>query len=472
MEIDKLIKEIKTMCGNSSDLITRNMTIKNKRIVIIFNEVLSSSADITEFILKRIHNINAEDMYNSIYNTIPSSNITEISTKEDIIKNIYNGSAVIIMDINKYLAIECKGVLDRGINAVENEVSILGPKDAFTENVNKNIGLIRKRLRTPDLYVDTISLGKQSNTKTCICYMSNIVSDDLVQEIKKRLANIDIDAIIDSSIIREKIITKNGIFPTVFTTERPDTTTMALLEGKVCILIDNTPYSLIIPSFFTDFLHTSDDYYQKPINTSFIRILRLISLFISIFLPAYYISVTTHNFDSIPLTLLINFTNQRQSVPFPAFFEALAMIVCFEILRESDIRIPSKTGTSVSILGGLILGSAAVAAGIISPIMIIVIAISAIGALVFTSPAIINAIRYYRLLVLLICTFFGIYGLFIGLTLLITNLSSLTSFGYPYLSPISPIVREEVKDSIIAKNEKKVNIRNPILAKKNIIRGK
>jgi len=452
MELENLINNIKQKTGNSSDLIIRDMLVQNKKINIIFNETLSSSNDITEIILKKISNINNynnEDLYNLIYNLLPASNVIKITTEEDILKNIFNGFAIIIIDINKYLAIECKSILDRGITAVENEFSVVGPKEGFTENIIKNIGLIRKRIRTSDLYVENLTLGKKSNTKISICYISSIASKELVEELKTRLNSINTDSILDSGHLEEKLVAKRSMFPVINITERPDTTSQALLIGKICILIDNTPYAMIVPTFFIDFLHTPDDYYQKPANTTFIRILRLLSFFISIFLPAYYISVTTNNFSSIPLTLLINFTTQRQTVPFPAFFEALAMIICFEILKESDIRIPTKTGTSVSILGGLILGSAAVSAGIISPIMIIVIAISAIGAFVFTSPAIINAIRYYRFLILIICIFFGIYGLFIGLTLLITNLASINTFGYPYLLPLSPIKKEELKDSII-----------------------
>ena len=474
MEIEKILTEIKEKTGNSDDLIIRKMNILNNEINIIYNEALSSSTAISDTILKRLSNITDidKDLYQYIFDIIPASNIKRINTIKDILLNIFNGFAIIIVDINKYIAIECKSTLDRGINSVENEFSVIGPKEGFTENITKNIGLIRKKIRSNDFFSESFTLGKRSKTKVNICYISSITNNELIDIVKERLNKINTDAIFDSGHLEEKLIAKKSIFPVINITERPDTTAQALLEGKICLLIDNTPYAMIIPTFFIDFLHTSDDYYQKPINTTFIRIIRLISFFISIFLPAYYISVTTNNFSSIPMTLLINFTIQRQSVPFPAFIEALAMIICFEILRESDIRIPSKTGTSVSILGGLILGSAAVSAGIISPIMIIVIAISAIGALVFTTPALINAIRYYRILILLICTFFGLYGVFIGLTILITNLSSINPFGYPYLSPISPIIKNDIKDSLIKTNNPKIVKRNPLLAEKNMIKGR
>ncbi|MBO5375964.1 MAG: spore germination protein, partial [Bacilli bacterium] len=226
---------------------------------------------------------------------------------------------------------------------------------------------------------------------------------------------------------------------------------------------------IIIPTFFIDFFHTPDDYYQKNINTTFIRILRFFAFFIAIFLPGYYISITTYNPTSIPTVLLLNLIEQHTNVPFPAFFEILIMILAFEILRESDIRIPNKVGSSVSILGGLILGDAAVSAGIISPIMIIVVAISSISALVFSYNSIVNLIRYYRYFVLFLSILFGIYGIFIGFAMLVINLSSISSFGYPYTYPFVPFVKQDINDSIIKVDSKKKK-RNPLLARKNINR--
>ena len=228
---------------------------------------------------------------------------------------------------------------------------------------------------------------------------------------------------------------------------------------------------MIIPTFFIDFFHMPDDYYQKSFNITFIRIIRLIAFIISIFLPAYYISVTTHNPESIPIKLLTNFASQRLGVPFPGFIEALIMIICFEILRESDARTPSKVGTSLSILGGLVLGEAAVEAGIVSPIMIIVIAISTISGLLFTTNTLMYTIRYFRIILLILSAFFGLYGIFIGMMFVIIKLSSIETFGYSYLTPFSPFIKTELRDSIIKTRGKKLRLRNPVLAKKNIIRG-
>jgi len=471
--MDKIIKTIKDKTGNSDDIIIRNLTVNKKEIYVIFSEVLCDGRNINDFIIRNISKLiltdNTNNLYSLIFNTISGTNLKETQNIMEAISYIYKGFCLILID-NKFIIVEMRASIDRGINSAESEVSIIGPKDSFNENFNTNLGLIRRRLRTNELYLKTFFLGKDSNTKIGICYMNNIARNDLVNNVINKIKTINIDGVIDSGYIREKLIEKDSVFPVINITERPDTVSQALLEGKVAIIVDNSPYVIIIPTFFVDFLHTPDDYYQKPINTTFIRIIRLIGFITAIFLPAYYISVTTHNTSSIPITLLTNFSSQRLTVPFPAFIEALIMIISFEILRESDARIPSKMGTSVSILGGLVIGESAVSAGIVSPIMIIVIAISAISGLIFTSNALTSAIRYYRILLLIIATFFGIYGIFIGLIFLVTKLCSITSFGFPYMAPISPIIKSELNDSIIKTNKKQKHKRNPILAPKNIIR--
>jgi len=228
-----------------------------------------------------------------------------------------------------------------------------------------------------------------------------------------------------------------------------------------------------MPCFFIDLFHNPDDYYQKAISISFIRIIRVLAFLIAIFIPAYYIAITTHNHDSVTTDLLLNFLSQRSTVPYPALVEAFIMTISFEILRESDMRMASTMGTAVSILGGLVLGDAAVSAGIISPIMIIVVAISAISGLVFTSIELTSAIRFWRIILMILAASLGIYGIFLGLILLVTKLASITSFNKPYLAPFSPFIKSEQTDAILRINTgNKTKKRNPLLTTKNKIRGR
>ena len=355
---------------------------------------------------------------------------------------------------------------DRAVSIIQSELGLSGPKDSFNEDLNTNLELIKKRIKSDKLKIDNINIGKYTNTSINILYIDGIVKKDLVNHVKKNLNKIDIDGIIDSSYLKNSLENNFNLFPTLMASERPDKCSMALLEGKIVILVDNSPYALILPSFFIDFFHTTDDYYQKAINTSFIRIIRFIAFLIAIFVPAIYISVTTRNYDLIPYDLLLVLKAGRTFVPFPAYIEALFMIVCFEILKESDLRMGNKSGSAISILGGLILGDAAVAAGIVSPIMIIVIAISSIAGLIFTSIELSNALRNYKILILVLSTIFGIYGVILGLFILLINLFSTETFGYNYLN----IDKHEIKDSIIKINTN-TRYRNSKLSS-NVKRGR
>lgn len=355
--------------------------------------------------------------------------------------------------------------IGRSVSDVKSELTINGSKDCFVEDININYALINKRIKNNLSHIN-YSIGKYSNTNTMLLYVSNIADKRLVNNVSKRLNNINIDAIIDSSYLKHSLEDKKNFFPTIMETERPDKCAMALMEGKVILLIDNSPYALILPNFLFDFFHTPDDYYQKAFNTTFIRIIRIIAFFIAIFLPGLFISVTTRFYDIVPLPLLLIFKAGRMNVPFSAYFESIFMIISFEILREGDLRMSNAAASSISILGGIILGDAAVAAGIVSPIMIIIIAISSIAGLIFQTQEFVNTIRIYKLIVLFLSMIFGITGSLIGLILLIDNIINTRVFGYSYID----YSYTELLDSFI-KVDTNIKRRNSHLTS-NTIRGK
>lgn len=462
VEIDKLKKEI----APSKDYIFKNIIIDGKKVTIIFNEVLVNGESIDEVILKKLLTLKKKELKH-LEDNLPTKNI-KIITEEEIIYHLNNGYVVIISD--KIYASEVKANLDRGINTINGELSITGPKDSFSENFNTNLGLIRRRIKSADLKVIDLYLGRSSNTKVGVLYMENIVRKEIPARVIEVLKRIDIDGIVDSSYIKTSLEGQKSYFPTIIMSERPDKSAMALLEGKVVVLTDMSPYALILPSFFIDFFHTTDDYYQKSFNTTFIRLIRLAAFLIAIFTPAIYISVTTRNYDLVPFKLLLMLKSGRTFVPFPAYIEALFMIICFEILKESDLRMSYASGSSISILGGLILGDAAVSAGIVSPIMIIVIAISSIAGLIFSSVELANAIRIYKIFLLVLGTILGMYGVVIGAIYIMYKLLTLKIFGIPYLVPFIPLEENELKDSFV-KKEEVIKKRNSFLTK-NIVRGK
>ena len=460
------INELKKKVSPSNDYVFKKIKIDGKTIFLIFNDVLTDGGSIDENILRKLVLLNRKELKH-IENYLPIRNI-KIIKNEEILYYVNNGYLVVVT--NKIYACEVKAKLDRGINMVDGELTIAGPKDSFTENFNSNLGLIRKRIKSSNLKIIDLEIGRSSKTKVGILYVEDIVKEEIPSRIMEVLNRIDIDGIIDSSYLKTALEGQKSYFPTIMMSERPDKSSMALLEGKVVIIVDMSPYALILPSFFIDFFHTTDDYYQKSFNTTFIRIIRLLAFFIAIFTPALYISVTTRNYNLIPLDLLLVLKAGRTFVPFPAYIEALFMIVCFEILKESDLRMSYTSGSSISILGGLILGDAAVSAGIVSPIMIIVIAISSIAGLIFSSVELENAIRIYKIFLLILGTVWGIYGVSIGAIYIAYKLLTLKMFGIPYLVPFIPLEKNELKDTFI-KGEQPVKKRNSFLTK-NIVRGK
>lgn len=457
-----LIDAIKKQIFPSKDYIFKEIKVGKEKVWLIFNEVLTDSRNINEYLLEEFTKFNRKDLKN-LENKIVCCNTKKIR-KNEIINYLNNGFVIVVY--KNIFACELRADLDRGVNTIESELSISGPKDSFSENFNTNLGLIRRRIKSDKLKVLDMQIGRYTKTKVGILYVDGICNEKLVKKIQKSLAMIDIDGIVDSSYLKNSLENGKNLFPTIMMSERPDKSTMALLEGKVVVLVDTSPYALILPSFFFDFFHTTDDYFQKTFNASFIRIIRVFAFLIAVLTPAVYIAVTTRNYDLVPLPLLLMLKAGRTFVPFPAYIEALFMIVCFEILKESDLRMSTTSGSAVSILGGLILGDAAVAAGIVSPIMIIVIAISSISGLIFSSIELVNALRIYKILLLLLGTILGIYGVIIGAILMFYNIYSSRIYGYKYLD----FDKNEVKDSII-KIDSDIRKRNSRLTG-NVVRGR
>ncbi len=461
-----LISRVKKAISVSNDYKIKELLVDKKKVYLIFNEVLCSTSMINDFILDDLLSLSRKELKN-IPSALPDANIIPIE-ENDIFSFVNQGFAVVVT--NRLYAIEVRAILDRGVTTVQSELSLTGPKDSFSENFNTNLGLIRRRIKTTKLESVDMEIGRYTKTRVAVLSIQGIVKDGLTEKIVSQLKKISIDGIMDSSYLKSYLEGSHTLFPSVMMSERPDRASQALLEGKVVIITDLSPYALILPSFFFDYFHTVDDYYQKNLNTSFIRIIRVIAFLVAIFLPAIYIAVTTRNYDLVPYRLLLILKAGRTFVPFPAYIEALFMIIAFEILKESDIRMSATTGSAVSILGGLILGDAAVSAGIVSPIMIIIIAISSIAALIFPSNELVNAIRFYKISILLLSAFFGIYGVLVGAFFLFYKLLSMKSFGFSYLSPIIPFDKYEWRDSIIRK-EGKIKRRNSYLTK-NVIRGR
>ena len=475
MKLDKCIKNvfkhIEEMNGNSSDIVTRVIENDKNKIGYIFLQSVSSDDKISDFLNKSIIGIEKkhffESFYNIVQNSIYNSNLSSCYTYEDLFYYLASGfTAILVEGNNTAIVIETRASLDRGVTESTSETIIRGPKDSFTENHEKNLGLIRKRIKDPNLWYKDVKVGRRTKTKVTVAYISDIVPKYKVQSIIEKLNKIDIDGIIDSGYIRELIEDKqHSLFPRVISSERPDLACTSLLDGKIVILVENSPFVLILPAVLTDFFHSPEDNYQKPFNISFSRILRFICFLLALFIPALYIALMTYNQEIIPDQLLISLAVQRESVPFPTAVEVLIFVITFEVLREADIHSTSFSGSAMNVVGALILGDAAVAAGIVSPIVIIVVAITSISEIVFYDVDVIDAIREWRLLFIIAATFMGIIGFMVMFIMFIAKLASMECLDTPYLTPFSPLNIKSLKNSLIRLSRNKLKNRPTYLTK-------
>ncbi|QAY65871.1 spore germination protein [Paenibacillus protaetiae] len=370
---------------------------------------------------------------------------------EDATTAVCKGAtAVLISGVPQIHLAYLKKWEQRAVEEPITEAVIRGPRDGFIENLRVNTTLIRRRLPTADLKMEPMQVGRISRTELAIVYLDSIVMPGLVDEIKSRISRIDMDAVLESGYIEEMICDSHfTIFPQMISTERPDRVAASILEGRAAIIVDNTPFVLIAPSLITDVLQANEDYYQNFIVSTIMRWLRLILTFCALTFPSIFIAVSTFHQEMIPTTLLLSIASSRENVPFPALVEALLMEAAFEALREAGIRLPRPAGQAVSIVGALVIGQAAVQAGIVSATLIIVVSFTGIASFIFPLYNQGLAIRMLRFPLMLMAGMLGLYGIFLGLLLLLAHLCKLRSFGVPYLTPLSPLHVSDLKDVFV-----------------------
>lgn len=475
--MNKLVARIEEEFRHSPDLTKKQIKISLlKNIYVFYLETVSGSDKVNDYVLKSLSTfaLQKKKHYPDLSTLLPSPNTITVEHPDQIEFYLTNGFTIVFSDFrDEIVAVETKADINRAVSTPDSQPSVYGPKDAFTENYQINLGLLKRRIKSSTLATDEMVIGRKSNTKVGIIYFKDIAEEKLVQKIKKKLEQVDIDALVNIGYIRQFIVNENKTaFPQVISTERPDQVASALLEGKIAILMDTCPFVLIIPAFFADFINPTVDDYSKSINVNFLKILRFLALVITVVTPAFYIALINYNQEAIPTSLLINFSMQRDGVPFPAIVEALIMLIVCEILRESDLRFPNSYGSSFSILGALILGEAAVNAGIVSPIMIIVIALTFITSLVFSEMEMVNALRYYRFIFLAAAAVFGLYGLVLALFFFLIRVTSLEPFGKPYFFPIAPYDDPYFHKTLWKRKRMKETKRSTMLTDKNFTKQK
>ena len=459
MKIINYLKEKKTYMP---DLQIKEILTNLYKLYVINIQTVSNSSLSNSFILDYLskRSLLKNEMFSSLkkdlLNHIPSISFIEIK-ENAVMEYLFNGFTILIYN-EEIIAIETKASLDRAVSEPTSEPTIKGPKDAFNENYNTNIGLIRKRIKSENLYIEELTMGSVTKTKVSIMYMNNIVDKELLKDVISKIKDIKTDKILDTYYIKELIKNENKtIIPTIKSTEKPDNVAKCLTEGKICILTENSSNVLIIPTFFIEYFYNSEDNYQKKVYVGFVKFIRILALLITIFAPAIYLSLITYDQQMLPTSLLINFSLQRSGVPFPALIEAFLLMITFELLYEADALTPTTRGTSLSILGALVLGDAAVSAGIVSPIMVIVVAITAISSIFFAFQDFQSSIRLYRYLMMILSCFFGIVGIVFGFLFILTKLCSIKSFNKPFIISFETFKskRKLIKNGLMMQNTNK-----------------
>ncbi len=375
----------------------------------------------------------------------------QVSDLVEVTNAVLGGDLVVLVDgCSTALVVSARGWETRQVAEPETETVIRGSRDGFVETLRINTSLIRRRLKTSRLKMEKLQVGLLTKTDVAVLYLDDYVMPGLVDEVKSRLSRINVDAILGSGHL-EEYIEDNPFspFPQMGVTERPDKVSFALLEGQVAVVVDNTPFVLIMPITFHQFLQSPEDYENCYIPASIIRLIRYMALNIALLLPSLYIAIVTYHHEMLPTPLLRSIAAAREGVPFPAFVEAMLMEAVFEILREAGVRLPRPVGQAVSIVGALVIGEAAVSAGLVSPAMVIVVALTAIASFVVPSVSGSLSIRMLRFPIMFAAAALGLFGIMMVLMMLLFHLCSLRSFGIPYLSPFAPLSFRDLKDSFI-----------------------
>ena len=444
--LEKNITIIENAFQNCGDIVKRRFFVGEKKdiaVYMIYTDNIVNGSAIEESILTNIMNRcridgKKEGMLKRLNEeVIAIGEMNEVKTFQEIFDAVLLGDTILLMDENDIaLQASTKGFPSRGVSEAKTEVVVQGPKDAFTEIGATNIVLIRRRIRDTKLKVKRTKVGKRSKTDVAILYMEDIVRKEILQEVEYRINQIDIDVILDSGYI-DQLLENRWLspFPQLQMTERPDKAASALLEGRVVIVIDNTPFVVIAPATLNVFFQASEDYYDRWEIMSFIRLIRYCAGFLAVALPGLYIALTVFHPSMLPTNLALKIAETRQNIPFPAVGEILIMELAFELLREAGIRLPSPVSSTIGIVGGIIIGQAAVEAGIVSPSVVIVSALTGICTFVIPNIALVSGLRLTKYIVLIFSAFLGLYGFWLALILMLIHMASLKSFHIPFLYP-------------------------------------
>jgi len=450
---DKLatnVAHLKEIFADSNDIHIRELFIMplQRKAVIVFVEGMVDQAIINGHIMVKlamppITGLSSpipQPTYEYLKNTLlTAASVAAVHEMDEGTKRVLSGDTALFVDgLSTVLIISTRKVDSRAVSEPETESDISGPRDGFTEELRVNVTLVRKRIKNPNLVVKRVTVGQRSETDVAILYFRGIVNMKLVHEVEQRLKALNIDDPNISGLRGLLSDHPHSPFPTILTTERPDKLTAALLIGKVGVIVDGTPFCLILPATFSDFFEATDDHAQKWQIGALIRISRYITAFLGLSFPALYVAIVSFHPAFLPTPLALIISTTREGLPFPTFIETLIMVVILEIMQEAGIRLPKTVGSAVSIVGGLVIGDASVRAGLVSPPIVIVTSFTAIASFTIVHYSMGLPLRLLRFILMILAASFGMFGVIMGLLAIAIHLANLESFGQPYLAPLAP----------------------------------
>lgn len=448
------VETFRSIYNNCSDAVFRPFLLYGKiRAMIIYIEGISDVQRIEEHVLSTLMQESANEsqsLKDILENKLSVSKVNKVTLIADCIESISTGSPILLYEgTSEGISLGLAKWDKRNIEEPVAESGIRGPREGFSESVGVSTSQLRRIIKSPALKMQSMKFGSLTRTTIILAYIEGIAEQTLIEEVKSRLNRIKIDGVLESEYI-EELIEDNPYspFPQILSTERPDIACAHLLEGRVVILVEGTPFALIAPISFFSLLQSQEDFYQGYMVGTLIRWLRYVFIGISLFLPSLYVAVTTFHQEMVPGGLLLSVSTAREAVPFPALVEALIMEVTFEALREAGVRLPKQIGSAVSIVGALVIGQAAVQAGLVSAPMIIIVAITGIASFMIPRYVAGIAIRMLRFPMILLAGMFGLLGIVMGMICLAIHMCSLRSFGEPYLAPLAPLKSRELKDML------------------------
>lgn len=457
------LKNINEFTGGSSDVIVKTGMVCGCRIAVLTCEGMTSTDTLAELIYGKLNSLGNSGTlppdallahFFEVY--MIAAEQLNLTTLGDLVLKLQSGFAVILIDgCARAIGIGIQGYKSRGIDEPSSELNVRGSREGFTEVIRTNMSMIRRRIKSPTLVFELSTIGERSNTDVCLCYISDKAAPELVENVKQRLKSVNLNTILESGYIQPYLEGEGGwFFSECGTCERPDTFAAKLYEGRIGILVDGTPFSLIVPHLFIESFQTLDDYTQKPFYALFIRTVRLVAYFITLFLPGAYVAIASYNPEMLPSALILNLAAAEQTAPFSLMVECLFIHFMYEILREAGIRLPRPIGHAIGVVGGIVIGDITVNAGLVGAPMVLVVALS--GLCSFVVPTMYEKIVVLRFLYIIMGGVFGLYGLAIMAGAVLIKMCSLNTYGVPYMAPISPFSPRAMRDMLVRSGWKRM----------------